>query len=142
MTLHLANQVRAWFTRPRIVHRLPGRLRLHIPALKHVDPTQRDWALMWRDVLGALTGFQSVEVNLVTANVLIHYDPEQLTEKELIEFLQDVDRLVLRHWDHLVATPDHELPKAVQRLVSAIRPEIRRSQTLNHETESSGDVAT
>ena len=142
MTLHLADRVRALFTRPRIVHRLPGRLRLHIPALKHVDPTQRDWALLWRDVLGGLAGFQSVEVNLVTANVLIHYDPDQLPERELIDFLEDVDRLVLRHWDHLVATPHDALPEALRRLLSAIRPEIRRRLRPDHETESSGDVAT
>jgi heavy-metal-associated domain-containing protein len=139
MTLHLAGEVRAWFTRPRIVHRLPGRLRLHVPALKHVDPAQRDWTLLWRDILGGLAGFRSVEVNLVTANVLIGYDSDQLPEQELIEFLEDVNRLVLRHWDHLVATPHDALPEALRRLVGANRA---RRPSLDHQTGISGDVAT
>jgi len=142
MALRLADHVRAWFVRPRIVHRLPGRLRLHIPALKHVDPKERDWPLLWREVLGGLAGFQSVEANLVTANVVIRYDPDRLPEQDLIQFLEDVDRVVFRHWDRLVATPRDALPEAVRRLVDAVRPQGRRRPPPHPGAETSPDAAT
>ena len=138
----IADQVRAWLMRPRIVHRLPGRLRLHVPALKHIDPTQRDWALIWRDVLDGAPEIQSVEASLETGNVLLRYHPDQLTERELIDFLQAVNGAVLRDWDGLAETPPDDLPEAVRRLVAAIRPRIRRRLTLAAETEFSGNVST
>ena len=64
---------------------------------------------------------------------------DQLPEQELIEFLEDVNRLVLRHWDHLVATPHDALPEALRRLVGANRA---RRPSLDHQTGISGDVAT
>jgi hypothetical protein len=137
----LADHVRAWLMRPRIVHRLPGRLRLHVPGLKHVDPTERDWALVWREVLGGLPGFRSVEANLVTASVVICYDPEALREPELIAFLEDVDRLVLRHWVRLAATPRDALPETVRRLVAVVRSQVRRRPTPDHESGISRDAA-
>ena len=137
----IADQVRAWFMRPRIVHRLPGRLRLHVPALKLADPTQRDWVLLWRDLLDGVPEIQSVEATLESGNVLIRYHPEQLTEGELLDFLQALNRAVLRDWDRLAGTPPGEVPEAVRRLVAAIRPRMRRRLTLAAETGCSGNVS-
>ena len=113
----LVGQLRSWLLRPRVVHRLPGRLRLRVPALKRIDHAQREWAFVWRDLLGEHAEIESVEVNLTTGSVLIRYHPDQLTEAELLAFLRAVNRLVLRHWDRLAATPPAELPEVLQRLV-------------------------
>jgi hypothetical protein len=71
-------QLQSWFLRPRIVHRLPGRLRLYIPALKQVDHVQREWAFVMRDVLGSPAEIETVEINLATGSVLIRYHADQL----------------------------------------------------------------
>ncbi|HXZ15116.1 MAG TPA: hypothetical protein VEH77_03945, partial [Roseiarcus sp.] len=84
---------------------------------------------------------QSVEASLETGNVLLRYHPDQLTERELIDFLQAVNGAVLRDWDGLAETPPDDLPEAVRRLVAAIRPRIRRRLTLAAETEFSGNVS-
>jgi hypothetical protein len=136
----LADEFRTWLLRPRIVHRLPGRLRLHIPALKHIDSTHRDWAFLWQDLLRGMIEIQSIEVNLTTGNALIHYHPDQLTEAELLGFLRAANRVVLRHWDRLAATPPAELSQAVQRLVAAIRAGIRHRLVLDDKIEISTDV--
>ena len=133
-------QFRNWLVRPQIVHRLPGRLRLRIPAIRQIDPAQRQWAFVWRDLLGGVAEIESVDVNLTTGSVLIRYDPDQLTEAELLAFLRAVNRLVLQHWNRLAALPPAELPEALQRLVSSIRAGIRHRLVLDDKLDISTDV--
>jgi len=134
------DQFRNWLLRPQIVHRLPGRLRLRIPALKQIDHAQREWAFVWRDLLGGTAEIESVEVNLTTGSVLIRYYPDQLTEAELLAFLRVVNRLVLQHWNQLAAIPPAELLEALQRLVRSIRAGIRHRLVLDDKLEISTDV--
>jgi len=136
----LVLELQSWLLRPRIVHRLPGRLRLHIPALKHVDHAQREWALVWRDLLASPDEIQTVQVNLTAGSVLIRYHADQLTEKELLAFLRAINRLALRHWDRLATTPPTELPHVLRRLVRAIRAGTRHRLALDEKLEISEDV--
>jgi hypothetical protein len=133
-------QFRAWLLRPQIVHRLPGRLRLRIPALRQVDPAQRQWAGMWRDLVGSSGEIESVEVNLTTASVLIRYHPDRITEAELLAFLRGVNRLVLRHWNRLAALPPGELPEALRHLAGTIRVGIRHRLVLDEKAGMPADA--
>jgi Heavy metal associated domain 2 len=134
------DQLRSWFLRPRIVHRLPGRMRLRVPALKQIDHAQCEWAFVWRDLLGGTAEIETVEVNLTTGSMLIRYHPDQLTETELLAFLRAVNRLALWNWDRLAATPPEELPDVLRRLVCAIRAGIRHRLVLDDKLEISTDV--
>ena len=136
----LVAQLRSWLLCPRIVHQLPGRLRLRVPALKQIGPAQREWAFVWRDLLRGMSEIESVEVDLTTGSVLIRYHPDQLTETELLAFLRAVNRLALKHWDRLAATPPAELPEVLQRLIRAIRAGVRRRLALDDKLEISSDV--
>jgi hypothetical protein len=136
----LVDQFRGWLLRPRVVHRLPGRLRLSCPALMQLDETNRDWALVWRDLLGGVAEIESVDVSLTTGSVLIRYDPDRLAEAELIAFLGALNRVALRHWDRLAAVPAAELPETLRRMVGAIRAGVRRGLALDGEIEIPTDV--
>ena len=138
--MNLAEQFRDWLARPQVVHRLPGRLRLRIPALRQIDPAQREWASLWDNLLGGTAGIGSVEVNLTTGSVLIRYDPEALTEAELLAFLRAVNRIVLQHWNRLAALPPAELPGAVRALAGAIRAGIRHRLVLDNRIGIAADV--
>jgi hypothetical protein len=134
------DQFRNWLLRPQIVHRLPGRLRLRVPALRQIDHTQQEWAFVWRDLLDGTEEIESVEVNPTTGSVLIRYDPDRLTEAELLAFLQAVNRLVLQHVDRLAALPPTALPEALRRLVRSVRAGMRHRLVLDDKLEIPPDV--
>ena len=136
----LVLEMRGWLLRPRIVHRLPGRLRLSFPMLKKVDHAQRQWAFAWRDLLGSPAEIQTVEVNLTTGSVLIRYHADQLTEKELLAFLGSVNHVALRYWDRLAAIPPAKLPDVLRRLSHALNSATRHRLVLDKEFEISEDV--
>ena len=136
----LVDQWKSWILRPRVVHRLPGRLRLSVPAIKQVDDTQREWALVWRDLLTGVAEIESVDLNLTTGSVLIRYHPDEISEAELLDFLRAVNRLALRHWDQLAALPPVKAPEALRRLVAVLRSGIRRPLALDDKLEIPSDV--
>lgn len=53
------------------VHHVPGRLRIRIPALKR----NVEKARVLTKALARVSGVQSVEANLLTGSLLVHYDP-------------------------------------------------------------------
>jgi hypothetical protein len=127
----LANFWKTWLLRAEVVHRLPGRLRLRIPALRMVDGAQEDWAFLWRGLPDDVDGIEEVEVTPTSGSVLIRYRPEQLTEAELLDFLAALNRVVLQHWDRLAASPPAERAAAIRQLAQAIRAGIKRRLVLD-----------
>src|SRR5262249_23301409 len=67
---------------PRILHRIPGRLRAHVPDLA----AARRQAL--ENTLCQLPGVSSVRVNPLTGSVLIHFDPARPDERALLAGLR------------------------------------------------------
>jgi len=136
----LANEVRAWLLRPTVVHRLPGRLRLRVPALTRLDDGQRICASFWRDLLAAPAEIEAVEVNVRTGSVLIRYRTAVLGEYELLAFIRSVNRLVLRHWDRLAAVRPDALPEVLERLLEVVRGAVRHRLVLDERIEVPQDV--
>lgn len=56
----------------RVVHHLPGRLRLHVPGLRHNEQFAAELAARLRQQAGVL----AVQANPLTGNLLIWYRPE------------------------------------------------------------------
>lgn len=82
---------------PKVVHRLPGRLRIHVNALKHVPGDFHGLDALVPRLCGRLRGVREASLNFETGNVLIHFDPEMVDEETIVRFLE---RLVLFIWKH------------------------------------------
>jgi hypothetical protein len=134
-------QLRAWATRPTLIHRLPGRLRIHIPALTRLANGKRNGLpAIWRDLLTNLPGIQVAEVNLLTGNVLIRYNPAEQSEADVLAFLRALHRALIQHWDRLAATPAPELPRVGKRLIRAVLQARRHRLVLQHPVRIPDDV--
>src|SRR5919202_1200198 len=66
---------------PRIIHALPGRLRVHVPAGLRHSPSSVE------DRLRRVAGVRRVHDSPLTGNVLIHFDPARTTISHLLAVL-------------------------------------------------------
>jgi len=89
-------------SRVRVVHRLPGRLRLHIPLLGHVPEAWRDTLTIIEQILRIPQGISEVRMEPRTGNVLIIYDTNLLREKEILETLQSVLAWARKYHENLL----------------------------------------
>src|SRR5687768_16445261 len=63
---------------PRLIHGLPGRLRLHLPGWSGQGPRNIETQLR------QLQGVRSAQANPLTRNVLIHYDMAAIDEHAIL----------------------------------------------------------
>ena len=107
--------------RPRVVHRLPGRLRVNIPLLKRV-PDEWKAAVAWIErVLAAPPGILAIQSDGRTGNVLLRYDPAEISEADLLQWLRGACAWARRHRDRLRRLSPAEAEKLIGRMETKIR---------------------
>lgn len=89
--------------RPRVTHELPGRVRLHLPALKHIPANMRMWVQEAAQVFARHEAIEDIETNPVTGNVLIHYDADKIEGQEVVAYF---NRFVRFSVDNLTVLRD------------------------------------
>ncbi len=87
--------------KPRVIHSIPGRLRLHIPMLKKFGQRYRNWALVICELINEPDGIEEVSPSLVTGTVLLHYDHNKLTEAEIVNFISSLGKIFISQRDEL-----------------------------------------
>lgn len=91
----------AVMARVTVVHALPGRIRLHVPAIAHLpeDAPVDDYACA---AIASVRGIRSVTVSRATATLLIEYgDPA--TESGIISLARSVVELLIASADRFAA---------------------------------------
>ena len=86
-----------FLAKPRIVHSLPGRIRLHLPYLKQWGNDYADMCSLMARLLTTPDEISDVSACATTGNVLIRYDAERLSEAELMAFLSSILRIFISH---------------------------------------------
>ena len=82
--------VHKFFNQVKVVHRLPGRLRLSVPMLARVPS---EWLRYKTDLIKIIKrrqGIEDLELSIVTGRVLIHYDPQQITPTRVLQWMRRV----------------------------------------------------
>ncbi|MGA9754951.1 MAG: HMA2 domain-containing protein [Desulfobaccales bacterium] len=69
----------------RIVHAIPGRVRLKVARLRENPPLAR----VIQERLGAVRGIQGVEATPLTGSVLVLFDPQAITSPESLATLSE-----------------------------------------------------
>ena len=87
--------------KPRVMHSIPGRVRLQVPLLKKVDAKQHDWTQLLCTLLKEPEGIDEVSVSPVTGTVLLHYDAALVSEREILRFVSSLSRVFVSQKDDL-----------------------------------------
>jgi hypothetical protein len=127
--------------RPTVIHRLPGRLRIHIPALKRAEGRRKEWIREWQRLLELPPAVRSVELNFCTGNALVRFDPAEMTEREILGFLQALGRLIVENWEHLTPCCADGVAALIDKLRDRVRWATERRRTLDAEVLSLHDLS-
>ncbi|GEM_PF-3662984 len=107
----------------RVVHSIPGRIRIHVPMSQRI-PTEWKQSLENLDRLKNLAGIQEVSFSVITGNALIHYDPEKISEKEIIETLRQIAKVLKAHRQELIRRADLDQHQALEYLLNLLKVHI------------------
>jgi cation-transporting ATPase I len=100
---------------PRVVHSLPGRVRVHVPAWSGENPEAVEHRLR------ALPGVRAARASSYTRNVLVEFDPQSLDAA-------DIARRLGRIVSAAAAAPTRAASQARRRAGSLLRSSARRAR--------------
>lgn len=102
-------------SRIRVVHRLPGRLRLHIPLISRIPQNWHPVLEMVEKLLPATGKISMVRVEPRTGNVLILYNPALSNEEEILEGLRTTLAWAWRHHERLGSLSPSDVETMIHR---------------------------
>ncbi len=114
------------FHQLKIVHSIPGRLRLTIPGLSAIPEEMRKHEHYTTELILSKEGIQSIEYSYLTNKVLIHYDPSLITDKEIVSWLNAVWKIIVDHSDLYEKMTLGEIEKNLDKFYELLKKELRR----------------
>ena len=85
------------FNQIKVVHSIPGRLRLFVPNLSKVPEELKKYDNEVKKLILSKKGIKSVEYWYITNKILLYYDPNLISEKEILEWMNKVWETVINH---------------------------------------------
>lgn len=106
------------FFRPKVVHSLPGRIRLKVPSSLNRIPTSHFENLDWDALIRPIAGIKDVQYSPETGNALVHYDPELITESVMLSALERLSIAAAKASFKVLAAPP-EIRRALPERLAA-----------------------
>ncbi|HEY4532590.1 MAG TPA: cation transporter [Fusobacterium sp.] len=114
------------FHQLKIVHSIPGRLRLFVPGLSGIPEEMRKHEHYTTDLILSKEGIQSVQYSYLTNKVLIHYDEKIIQDKEIVSWLNTVWKIIVDHSDLYESMTLGEIEKNLDKFYDLLKKELRR----------------
>ena len=79
---------------PKLVHSLPGRLRVHVPALLELPEEMKPMATELSKILQVGPPIDSVSLDLRSGNILLCYCQKSAREEQIVGFVRALLKLL------------------------------------------------
>jgi hypothetical protein len=80
--------VMTYFKEVKVVHHLPGRLRLHISLLERLS---YEWCRYQADLIEIIKlkrGIVDIDMSIISGRVLIYYEPEHTSKSQILRWFK------------------------------------------------------
>lgn len=71
-----------------VVHRLPGRLRIHIPVLEKLPENWWVFLKPSTELIVIKNGIKTAEIQPITGSLIVEYDPKEMDEAGILKWLE------------------------------------------------------
>lgn len=112
------------FNKVKVVHSIPGRIRLFIPALDKMPEQMKKYENYITAILKLKKGINNIEYSYLTSKVLIEYDKEKLNEKDIIVWLNKIWKIIVENEHIYEGLSLEEIEKNVENFYLMLKKEI------------------
>ena len=85
------------FNQIKVVHSIPGRLRLFVPNLSKIPEELKKYDEEVKKIILSKKGIKSVEYSYITNKILIYYNINLISEKEILEWINKTWKTIIEH---------------------------------------------
>ena len=85
------------FNQIKVVHSIPGRFRLFVPNLSKIPEELKKYDEEVKKIILLKKGIKSVEYSYITNKILIYYNINLISEKEILEWINKIWKTIIEH---------------------------------------------
>jgi len=101
---------------PRVVHNLPGRVRIHFPALERLSSRWHRYSALVAELVKIKQGIQNTNIQPTTGSVLITYDTDMLGQKDVFNWLDSIATIVKNNVRNYTSLSEHNFESLLNRV--------------------------
>ena len=124
MFKNILKQTYLMFNKVKVVHSIPGRIRLLIPSLDKFPEQMKKHEHYITTIIKLKNGIKSVEFSYLTSKILIEYDKMKLKEQDIVDWLNKIWKIIVDNEDVYQGMSVDDVEKNVKRFFEMLRSEL------------------
>ena len=124
MLKNILKQTYLMFNKVKVVHSIPGRIRLLIPSLDKFPEQMKKHEHYITTIIKLKNGIKSVEFSYLTSKILIEYDKMKLKEQDIVDWLNKIWKIIVDNEDVYQGMSVDDVDKNVKRFFEMLKSEL------------------
>ena len=112
------------FNKVKVVHSIPGRIRLLIPSLDKFPEQMKKYEHYITAIIKLKDGIKSVEYSYLTSKILIEYDKMKLKEQDIVEWLNKIWKIIVDNENVYQGMSVDDVEKNVKKFYEMLKSEL------------------
>lgn len=101
---------------PKILHNIPGRVRIHFPILKKIPGEFHQDTEELLSMATLIREINNTSVSFITGNILIRYNHRQVSAEDILKAFIFLNQLFIRHREKILSNPGQEISELKKKL--------------------------
>lgn len=114
------------FNKVKVIHSIPGRIRLFIPSLNMIPEQFKKYENYTTSLLKLKKGIKTITYSYSTSKILIEYDSKNLNEKEVVEWLNKIWRIIVDNEELYNGMSANEIENNMKKFYELLKNELER----------------
>jgi hypothetical protein len=124
MLKNLLKKTYLMFNKVKVVHSIPGRVRLLIPSLDKFPEQMKKYESYITGIIKLKTGINNIEYSYLTSKVLIEYDKTKLNEEDIVNWLNKIWEIIVNNEEVYHGMSVDEVEKNVKKFYNMLKNEL------------------
>ncbi len=124
MFKNILKQTYLMFNKVKVVHSIPGRIRLLISSLDKFPEQMKKHEHYITTIIKLKNGIKSVEFSYLTSKILIEYDKMKLKEQDIVDWLNKIWKIIVDNEDVYQGMSVDDVEKNVKRFFEMLKSEL------------------
>ncbi|MDO4690487.1 MAG: cation transporter [Fusobacterium sp.] len=116
------------FNKVKIIHSIPGRVRLFIPSLDKVPEEMKKYEDYVSSILKMKQGINKISYSYLTSKILIEYDKKKLTEKDIVDWLNKIWKILVDNEYIYHGLSISEIENNVKKFYSMLKEKLEKGE--------------
>lgn len=114
-----------FFHKIKIIHSIPGRLRILVPGLKEIPKVFHAKDEFITDLIKMHPGINDISCSFVTNKILIHYNNDLISEKKIMAWINQIENELIDKYDLIKNIDQTNFEEVVNSISSELKEKLK-----------------